>query len=67
MYEVVNYYPVRHILQESWDYIGSSRMVYDMQRNAFPNSRDSGKTVSDIVHVYMYKTFTCTCTCTQTP
>lgn len=37
--------------QESWDYIGSSRMVYDMQQNVFPNARDNGKTVS---YMYMY-------------
>ncbi|XP_070549321.1 nicastrin-like isoform X2 [Ptychodera flava] len=28
---------------ESWDYIGSSRMVYDMERGEFPSKLDSGK------------------------
>ena len=30
-------------LQESWDYIGSSRMVYDMEHNDFPSDDQTWK------------------------
>ena len=33
-------------LQESWDYIGSSRMVYDMNDGVFPFAKDMEKQVS---------------------
>ena len=33
------------LLQESWDYVGSSRMVYDMNNGVFPFARDKDKQV----------------------
>ena len=36
-------------LQESWDYIGSSRMIYDMERGAFPD--DVGTLYSYLSHL----------------
>ena len=40
-------------VQESWDYIGSSRMVYDMQQNVFPQSMDKDKKVG-YTYIYIY-------------
>ena len=32
-----DFYHSYYYAQESWDYIGSSRMVYDMENGKFPN------------------------------
>lgn len=41
------------LLQESWDYIGSSRMVYDMVNGVFPYIKDGSKQVWSTA-VYLY-------------
>ena len=43
-----NYLSLQHwcsycFTQENWDYIGSSRMVYDMEHNDFPNEAQAWK------------------------
>ena len=46
MYRSVYLYATPFLLQESWDYIGSSRMVYDMNDGVFPFAKDMEKQVS---------------------
>ena len=38
--------PTPFLLQESWDYVGSSRMVYAMNNGVFPFAQDMEKQVS---------------------
>ena len=59
-------------LQESWDYIGSSRMIYDMEQGLFPDVciifmymyMYNFVHVHVHVHVYTNVHVQCTCTCT---
>ena len=44
-------------LQESWDYIGSSRIVYDMNKGKFPYEPTSDTTISVSLYECMPNTY----------